>query len=191
MAADTVAPETSRRGARRAKHFWTPPAAIGMQGKQHRAWPADVYRGTKTELIAAGLLADGMFPGDPGMPQVSVTYRPEGTKYEGWRTPGVCMVSRSGAGSYRVMIMWPAEERRRREREEAETRERDEAEADAEANVHAANERAIRLAQGLLGIIEEFGPEQVMKVAALVHRQRNPLRCRANLRLVWSAPAKA
>lgn len=189
MAADTVVPESNPRDAKRAKHFWTPPPAIGMQGRRHRTWPADVYRGTKAELVAAGLLADGMFPGDPGMPLVSASYRPEGTKYEGWRTPGMCLVIRSNGGSFfRAMVMCSAEERLRREREEVEA----EAEASSSprpacADQRAANERSIHLAQGLIGIIEEFGPEQVMKVAARLHRKANPLRCRANLRLVWSA----
>jgi hypothetical protein len=35
----------------------------------------DVYRGTREELIGAGLIRVGMFPGDPGRNKIAQTYR--------------------------------------------------------------------------------------------------------------------
>ena len=45
-----------------------------------RYWWFDKYRGTKDELIAAGLLRDGMFPGDPGMGKTMTTHKARNTE---------------------------------------------------------------------------------------------------------------
>ncbi|MFO1266897.1 MAG: hypothetical protein U1F67_09055 [Rubrivivax sp.] len=198
MAAGTVAPETSPRDneatARKrtppAKRFWTPPAAIGMQGRPHpsRGEFADVYRGTKAELIAAGFLADGMFPGDPGMPHSSVTHYPQGAADASWFTPWACHTVRNPSGSFTITLMCAEEEQRRRCARRDAQREASRIEREAIAKQRAAERR---VGPALDEIIAALGAEQVMKVAARLHRQRNPLRCRANLRLVWSAPVKA
>jgi hypothetical protein len=62
------------------------------------------YRGTRTELIAAGLALAGQFPGDPGCPSVSVhTFHRDG------RT---VTVRRNPSNKYRIYLTCSEKERR-------------------------------------------------------------------------------
>jgi hypothetical protein len=88
----------------------------------------DCYNGTKTALINAGLLEDGMFPGDPDRGKTMVTYKPDGTAArQGSSARKGLQVCRRGRSVYVVRVAVSAEETERRlaERKAKSERERE------------------------------------------------------------------
>lgn len=108
-----------RRIGRGAVCFYTPPVHIApapgvkvMACELH----ADRYVGTKADLIASGLLPDGLFPGDPGMRKATVTLLPVGAQSDGCGQPGRMFVCKKPGGRFAITLTVSEEEQSRRER---------------------------------------------------------------------------
>jgi|APMI01.1.fsa_nt_gi hypothetical protein len=105
----------------------------------------DVFRGTKEQLVAAGLAPAGLFPGEPGMPLASVMLWPRGTaRGAGYRVPGRLCLSRNPSGMFTAALtVSKAEQERRQAEKDAEealrTAERDK-DREAEKRIKAADE---------------------------------------------------
>lgn len=87
------------------KHF-----APGVQRKAN-TW-ADEFIGTAGDLVSAGLVQPGHFPGCPGMRKVTVTILPDGSipngaptaNHRDSRSPGAKCITRASKGNYRVEL---------------------------------------------------------------------------------------
>ncbi len=179
----------ARSGGARHKFHYTPAVHIGeVDGVRKRSdTHEDCYSGTKEQLVSIGLVPDGLFPGDPGMPTSSVALWPVGTpKRAAWYTPGKLRISRSLSGKFCAWLAVSAEEQERRKaRHEVE-------QADRRAKYEAAERlrKAERLAcSSLHVIIQELGCAEVLDQVYKVRREQTPPRATGHLRLVWSAPA--
>ena len=62
-----------------AKQIESPVSPIPQDVKVERFIWGEIYTGTKGALIAAGIAADGQFPGDPGRGVASCSYTGDGT----------------------------------------------------------------------------------------------------------------
>lgn len=148
----------------------------------------DAYTGTRDELLAAGLVPDGMFPGEPGMPLASVDLWPRNDAASGgpWWRPGRLRVARLMSGKFTASIVVSEEEQQRRIDRKAEEqrawhkrleeeREQERAEAAAGASLQT--------------IIEVLGLQRVRERVEVEARSlRRGVRPQ-HLRLVWAAPA--
>lgn len=107
------------------KHF-----APGVQRKAS-TW-ADEFIGTADDLVSAGLVQPGYFPGCPGMRKVTVTILPDGSipngaptaNHRDSRSPGAKSITRASKANYRVELYiseelkelrWQAEQKARDE----------------------------------------------------------------------------
>lgn len=81
-----------------------------------RALGGDRYRGTGTELVAAGLVIAEHLPGQPGMNKVTVTIRADGTipKFGGNMQQGDRSIHKVSAEKYEITIYAAPDERKRR-----------------------------------------------------------------------------
>ncbi len=185
MPTDTV---PAARG-RRLKHFYTPPTHVidvpGIYTPTDEA--CDVYKGTKDQLVAAGLLLPGLFPGDPGMPLASVTLWPVGTAGNArWNTPGRLHITKTPSGRFTALLAVDADEQLRRKGvREAKEKERNER-YEAERRLRETEKRA---GMSLEDIIHALGLPAVREHVNRIERDRKPRRQCAHLRLAWSAPA--
>lgn len=84
---------------------------------------ADEYRGSADDLVAAGLVQAGHFPGMPGMRRTKVIVRPDGSipavhrntsHVPGMNDPGAKRITRSSVSSYTVEVWIPEAESDRR-----------------------------------------------------------------------------
>lgn len=108
-----------RRIGRGAVCFYTPPVHIApAPGVKVMACElyADRYVGTKADLIASGLLPDGLFPGDPGMRKATVTLLPVGAQSDGCDQPGRMFICKKPGGRFAITLTVSEEEQARRER---------------------------------------------------------------------------
>lgn len=145
--------------------------------KRRQYYYFDEYLGSAADLVAAGLVRSGHFPGMPGMRKVCVTVYADGSLPNGLlnanmprsREPGACAIYRAGASAFRVRCRVSAEEEERR-REEEKPRWRAE---------EAAREDWRRQVRALPR------PPRLVPLAP-VRRVDTPQR--AHLRLVWVAP---
>lgn len=94
--------------------YFDPPTRITVVAgvKTRKTVYDDEYTGTAETLAASGLLALDQFPGQPGLPIVSITYRPQGA---GSCAPGTMQVFRNPGGTFRVVIRVSDEEQERRQ----------------------------------------------------------------------------
>jgi hypothetical protein len=107
-------PETIVRQSRRA-----PPVL-----RVERELTMDIYTGTREQLIAAGVVQDGQFPGDPGRGKTSVALLADGTAAR--RGTGVALrIYRQGKSRYGVYVPLSEEEEARRRAERKAERERE------------------------------------------------------------------
>lgn len=75
----------------------------------------DQYRGTASELIAAGLVKPGQFPGDPGQSQTVVALDMNGDRVgRGRHNRTTLRIEHAGGGRFTVLIVVSQEEQRRR-----------------------------------------------------------------------------
>lgn len=99
------------------KHRYTPPTQLqDVPGVTRRSSEyEDSYVGTKEKLIAVGLLREGQFPGDEGMPLSRATLWPlDAPHASGWDTPGRLRITRSLGGTFCASLMVSREEQQRR-----------------------------------------------------------------------------
>ena len=169
------------------KYMYTPPTAIRL--KPYRSDETrDFYRGTKDELVAAGLAPAELFPGEPGMPLTTVPLTPIGARSTGscW-VPGRLSITKNPSGKFTAALVPSAEELQRREAQRQAERARTAAAAvahDADA-MHAA--QSARHALGY--VIATLGPSEVLRLVKALPGA-TPTRTtstRKHLRLVWSA----
>ena len=84
----------------------------------HREIWADTYIGSSQQLIEAGVVRPGQFPGDPGIGKCSVTFSPGGVQAQkGQRTSdgqGSRTIRRVGADRFRVFVRVSQAEREKR-----------------------------------------------------------------------------
>lgn len=129
------------------KHQYTQPVrVIEVPGVRFESQlQQDVYKGTKEQLVAAGLAPAELFPGEPGMPLASVILWPRGTaRGSGYSVPGRLTLSRNPSGMFTAaLVVSEAEQERRQGEMDAGralwTAERDKA-RDAEKRAKAAEE---------------------------------------------------
>lgn len=84
--------------------------AAGVQRKAHIR--VDEFVGTADDLVSAGLVPQGHFPGCPGMRKTTVTILPNGnipngaptTKHPDSRKPGAKSITRTSGQKYSVML---------------------------------------------------------------------------------------
>lgn len=100
------------------KHQYTPPTRIlDVPGvRVERQLQQDVYKGTKEQLVAAGLAPAELFPGEPGMPLASVMLWPRGTaRGSGYSIPGRLCLSRNPSGVFTASLTVAEVEQQRRQ----------------------------------------------------------------------------
>ena len=99
------------------------PEALGdwtyfADGVQRKAcWSTDEFVGTADDLISAGLVPPGHFPGCPGMRKTIVTILPNGsihnvanaTKHSDSKNPGAKWITRASKGKFSVDLFIPKE----------------------------------------------------------------------------------
>ncbi|WP_422016913.1 hypothetical protein [Roseateles sp.] len=180
------------------KHQYEPAAQLTeVPGvRVERNWLYDVYRGTPAELVAMGLAPAAMFPGEPGMPLVSVTLWPRGTEHRsGWNVPGRLHLSRTSKGTFTAALVVSAEEQEtRRAAEAVRQAERDAKErascgtptADEQEHARAAN---IEIRWRVLdAAIDQLGLDEVAARVEQLRRERRPARSAGHLKVVWCGP---
>ena len=114
------------------KHF-----APGVQRKAN-TW-ADEFIGTAADLVSAGLVQSGHFPGHPGMRKVTVTVLPDGSipngaptaNHRDSRSPGAKCITRASKANYRVELYISEELKELRWQEEQQARDEWEKKMDA------------------------------------------------------------
>jgi hypothetical protein len=197
--ADDMVVGASEAECRETKRkYYNPPTEIrdvaGVKRKVQTT-RSDIYTGTKADLIAAGLLRDGLFPGDPGRASaLSAVYWPVGTAKPNrhWQ-PGLMYLRKTPHGTFAISLTVDAAEQARREAAEearhAESNRRREAENhkfEAQRRVADSRRRLERLL-GQLG--EEVGIDELAEVFEAERRKARPPRCASHLRVVWSRPS--
>lgn len=88
----------------------------GVERSEHPFF--DEYSGTLEALVQAGIAEAHMFPGQPGRPNSSATYRPAGCTPNAqscWRTPGYLTIHRAGhTGRFRARLTIATDEQEAR-----------------------------------------------------------------------------
>lgn len=114
MADGTLLPDTAR--GPRGRYYDPPTTVKAVDGVSVRKTDrTDEYSGAAEAFVAMGLLTHDQFPGLPGMPTTSVSYRPRGGKGHCWHQPGYMTVFRKPDGTFRVVLRVRAQEIARRE----------------------------------------------------------------------------
>lgn len=135
----TRAPADGAIAQSAAANAQLPKAPSVREVKHERLICFDLYKGTKEALVAADIVADGRFPGDPGRGKASCSYDGDGTPCRaGCRERAAITIRRYGK-TFRVWVsIDEEEEKRRREASALATEWRKKAvEADAEAKREA------------------------------------------------------
>jgi len=155
--------------ATRTPNSATPPASPHCTTEQPAAreesiW-CDRYIGTKAALIAAGIAADGQFPGDPGRGLSSCGYYEDGEPCRRGRPQKAWLrIQRRGKQKFEAQVLVDADERRRRAATQAL------ADAREKALAHA-REKGRADAASLAALAEDMVVQWVAKVdsPAMLH----------------------
>jgi hypothetical protein len=118
-----------------------PTKQTALKVRRHPYW--DEYIGTADQLIEAGILQAGQFPGDPGRGKTMVSYTADGQpRVRGCdKGAGYCQVRRVSRTMFNVTIRVDKEEAKRRQDEERERRDNAKVSADAQAELKRQMER--------------------------------------------------
>lgn len=111
--------------------------------KVHRHPYWDEYIGTADQLIEAGILQAGQFPGDPGRGKTMVSYTADGQpRVRGCdKGAGYCQVRRLSRTMFNVTVRVDEKETKRRQDEERERRDNAKLSTDAQAELKRQMER--------------------------------------------------
>lgn len=110
----------------------------------------DQYRGTASELIAAGLVKPGQFPGDPGQSQTVVALDMNGDRVgRGRHNRTTLRIEHAGGGRFTVLIVVSQEEQRRRRTAAASERRTRQEAAQAAERMREAEEAVVEARESL------------------------------------------
>ena len=182
--AEQYSPESDMGRGRKLKHRYTPapPNARASALRTRGDLWCDFYTGTRAQLLDAGVVPDGMFPGDTGMPQSCATIWPmdavagAADRY----SAGTLSITRLLSGRFTAALTVAKQEQQRRESR---------AEADRNARrrkyeLSRQREDAERQAgQSLKTIINTWGLDEVRAYVEQLHREQHPRRPCNHLRL--------